>query len=45
MGIPLDDADGGQNIERRVDRGGVDVRGPLIRDSGAHSSPPERPCS
>ena len=25
--------------------GGVNVRGPLIRDSRAHSSPPERSCS
>jgi len=25
--------------------GGVNVRGPLIRDSGARSSPPERSCS
>jgi len=25
--------------------GGVNVRGPLIRDSGAHSSPPEQFCS
>jgi len=25
--------------------GGVNVRGPLIRDSGAHSTPPERSCS
>jgi len=25
--------------------GGVNVRGPLIHDSRAHSSPPERPCS
>jgi len=23
----------------------ADVRGPLIRDSGAHSRAPERPCS
>jgi len=26
-------------------REGVNIRGPLIRDSGACSSPPERPCS
>jgi len=26
-------------------RGGVNVKGPLTHDSGARSSPPERPCS
>jgi len=36
----------GTIASRRSNLGeGVNVRGPLIHDSGAHSSPPERPCS